>query len=142
MNLWKELLNNKLLISGALGWFTAQIIKIIIEAIKGKLTPDRITGSGGMPSTHCATVSALTTAALLTDGPGSGTFAVALFLSFIVMYDGMNVRYITGKQSAILNKMNHGHLPEKMGHTLAETIVGCLLGICIGLLVCLIILPQ
>ncbi|KAJ8764035.1 hypothetical protein K2173_004924 [Erythroxylum novogranatense] len=51
-------------------------------------------GSGGMPLSHSATVSALAVAIGLQEGAGAGapTFAVALVLACVVMYDASGVR--------------------------------------------------
>lgn len=44
----------------------------------------RLLGSGGMPSSHSATVMALAVAIGLRDGPGSSMFAIALVLAAVV----------------------------------------------------------
>lgn len=41
-------------------------------------------GSGGMPSSHSATVTALATAIGLREGTGSSSFAIALVLACVV----------------------------------------------------------
>ncbi|KAJ0866986.1 hypothetical protein HanRHA438_Chr12g0557941 [Helianthus annuus] len=47
--------------------------------------PKRLIGSGGMPSSHSATVTALAVAVGLHDGLGGSSFATALILAIIVM---------------------------------------------------------
>ncbi|KAJ0489779.1 hypothetical protein HanHA300_Chr12g0447841 [Helianthus annuus] len=49
------------------------------------LMPYRLIGSGGMPSSHSATVTALAVAVGLHDGLGGSSFATALILAIIVM---------------------------------------------------------
>ena len=96
-----------------------------------------------MPSAHTETVVGLATGAGLADGLGSTAFAVAVFLAIIVIYDAMNVRLTTGKQSKVLNRMNQdAELPildkpleEHMGHTLPQVIVGGILGIIVAVIV-------
>lgn len=44
----------------------------------------RLLGSGGMPSSHSATVAALSVAVALQDGAGSSAFAISLVLAAIV----------------------------------------------------------
>ena len=44
---------NPVLIAGAAAWAAAQVLKVIINAIKGNgFMPERFFGSGGMPSAH------------------------------------------------------------------------------------------
>lgn len=148
------LITNRILISAAAGWFIAQLSKMIIEICKGTFSVKRLAGSGGMPSTHSATVCALATSCGIVEGSHSGVFVVAVFMAFIVMYDAMGVRYATGRNGKMLNELNRrlkeegkeplsGEiLPEKMGHTLPEIIVGAALGIVIACLVCLVIMPA
>ena len=49
-------------------------------------------GSGGMPSSHSATVCGLATASGITYGGGSFEFAISVILAIIVMYDAMGAR--------------------------------------------------
>lgn len=46
--------------------------------------PKRLVGSGGMPSSHSATVTALAVAIGLQDGTGSSSFALAVVLATVV----------------------------------------------------------
>ena len=135
------LLHNRMFWSAASAWFIAQLTKNLIDLTKGGYTLDRIGGGGGMPSAHSATVTGLCAAAGMTQGGDSGVFAVSLFLAIIVIYDAMGVRYLTGRQAAALNRLRSRdlqngiepvtdrELDEKMGHTLPEILVGCLVGI-------------
>ena len=64
MQALQELLANRVLISGLVGWGTAQVLKTIIYALMHHtLDLTRIFGDGGMPSGHSATVCALATSA-------------------------------------------------------------------------------
>ena len=66
-----EILSNQVLVSAALGWLVAQILKTLIDIWYNKsFSPDRLWGSGGMPSSHSATVCALTTSSALKYGLG------------------------------------------------------------------------
>lgn len=149
MEVLMELLQNKVLISAFSGWLTAQVIKIVIESVKNGFSIRSLAASGGMPSTHSATVTALATSSGLTNGWNSTEFAIAFFLAMIVMYDAMGVRYETGLQAKILNKMrqkdiDEGKAPlyekpmdEHMGHTLPQIIVGFCIGAAMACIVCL-----
>jgi len=107
----------------------SQLIKVIIEFIRyKKISIYRfIDGMGGMPSTHSALVSSLSTIIYIDYGISS-FFAVTLIFSLIVIYDSMGVRYESGKQAELLNEMTGSNLEEKIGHKPIETLIGVLLG--------------
>ena len=106
-----------------------------------------------MPSSHSATVTGLTVGCLISETARSASFAAALVLAMVVIYDAMGVRRETGKQSKILNAMRERDLAEgkeplfdkpldeKMGHTLPEVIAGILVGIGVALLMSLCVAP-
>ena len=72
-----EFLNNQLLMSGIIGWLVAQFLKTVIDiALNQSFNPERLVGSGGMPSSHSSTMCALTTAAFIKYGAGSFEFAI------------------------------------------------------------------
>ena len=64
---------------------------------------ERLVGAGGMPSSHSATVCALTASAGIRYGVESFNFAICCGLASVVMYDAMGVRQETGKQAKLLN---------------------------------------
>ena len=151
--MWKELLENQVLISSVIGWTVAQVLKTIIDcALNKSFNAERLTGSGGMPSSHSATVCALTMSAALCYGLGSFEFAVSVVVAMVVMYDAVGVRRETGKQAKLLNwmmtenpfklKLNELNaeivqetLKEYVGHTPLQVVAGAILGIIIALLV-------
>ncbi|GFZ21944.1 acid phosphatase/vanadium-dependent haloperoxidase-related protein [Actinidia rufa] len=61
--------------------------------------------SGGMPSSHSATVTALAVAIGLQDGTGGSAFAIAIVLACVVMYDASGVRLHAGRQAELLNQI-------------------------------------
>ncbi|KAG5235212.1 Acid phosphatase/vanadium-dependent haloperoxidase-related protein [Salix suchowensis] len=104
----------------------------------------RMLGSGGMPSSHSATVTALATAIGLQEGTGASTFAVALVLHVLyVMYDATGVRLHAGRQAELLNQIvcelppehpvsNVRPLRDSLGHTpfqvfVAGAVLGCII---------------
>ena len=98
----------------------------------------RFVQTGGMPSSHSASVAALTTAVALEEGPLSTLFGVTFFFSLIVMYDAAGLRRAAGHQARLLNKIVAGHedvglrkqqLFESLGHTPFEVLVGAILGV-------------
>lgn len=135
-----ELLSNQILISGAVGWFTAQFCKTLLYAVLNhKLDITRFWGDGGMPSAHSATVSCMAVSAGLVYGVGSFQFAICVIFALITMRDAMGVRLETGKQAKLLNEMvrlfskDKPELPEErlkelVGHTPLQVVSGCVTG--------------
>ena len=64
MELLRQILSwNEILTVSLLGWFTAQVLKTITNAIlMRKFQLERMWGDGGMPSAHSATVCAMVVA--------------------------------------------------------------------------------
>lgn len=147
------LFENPIFMSGALGWLSAQLIKVILYTIINReFNAERIFGSGGMPSSHSATVCGLVTATALVYGISGFEFPMSFFFAFIVMYDAMGVRRETGKQAVVINELVDelremgktistmdpmDQLKEFVGHTPLQVLAGAVLGIVIGLIVCL-----
>ena len=144
------LFDNAFFLSAATGWLVAQILKTIIHMLfTKKFNAERLIGSGGMPSSHSATVCALATAACMRSGVDSFEFAISLVLALIVMYDAMGVRRETGIQAKLINEMlqafeemGNSDLPtdeklkEFVGHTPLQVIAGGILGIVIAVIIC------
>ena len=149
MQLIRDVLNlNPILTVALLAWFVAQVLKTLINFILlGKFQLERMSGDGGMPSAHSATVCAMVIATARSEGFGSAIFAVAAVVAIITMHDAMGVRRETGEQAKVLNKMieqwidvteknapflQNMHLKEMVGHTplqvLAGFVVGCVVG--------------
>lgn len=106
MELFEELLANKVLLAGITGWASAQVLKAILYTILNKeFSLERLFGDGGMPSGHSATVSAMAVMTLLHYGIGSFEFAITAMLAIIVMHDAMGVRLETGKQAEVINEL-------------------------------------
>ncbi len=143
-----QLLSNQILVSAVLGWLIAQILKTIIHTtLTRSFQAERLVGSGGMPSSHSATVCALATSTGILCGLDSVAFALAAIFAIVVMYDAMGVRRETGRQSKVLNEMielfSHmgknvsveDTLREFIGHTPLQVLVGAVLGIVIAIAV-------
>lgn len=147
----RDLFLNYVLISAALGWFSAQLLKLVGGVITTKkFNIGLLFSNGGMPSSHSATVLALATACIIQEGVGSPYFAIAAVLAMIVMNDAFGVRYETGKQATIINRItrelfsgntdefNTG-LKELVGHTPFQVLMGALLGIFVAIVYALIL---
>ena len=141
MSFLQELVHNRIFVSAVLGWFIAQVLKTIIHLFLTKqFVAERMIGSGGMPSSHSATVCALATATGMVYGGGSFEFAIAVILAIIVMHDAMGVRRETGIQAKVINEMlevftNMGKkmspeekLKEFVGHTPLQVLAGGKIG--------------
>ena len=148
MDFFTQLLENKPLMAALLGWISAQVGKTILYALLNKeIRLERMVGSGGMPSSHAATVCALASSCARFYGGGSAEFALALVLAMVVLYDARGVRLETGKQAQTINdivdfleKLTDQNLPnpelkELVGHTPFQVFIGAIMGIVIGFLV-------
>ena len=124
--------------------FLAQVSKFVAHlVIRRKVNFTRLVATGGMPSAHSASVTALTTGVAFREGTQSTLFAVTLFFSLVVMYDAAGLRRAAGSQARILNRIVEDHyahrgflpkrLSELLGHTPFEVFVGAALGLLYGL---------
>ena len=143
MTFFNDLFSNELFISAAIAWFVAQVLKTIIHTFLTKdFDIERMYGSGGMPSSHSSTVTALATSSYFLHGAGSSEFAISVILAIIVMYDARGVRRETGIQAKVLNDLIelladvHNEimpldekLKEFVGHTPLQVVAGAILGL-------------
>lgn len=151
MNVLLDLLQNEVLMCAVAAWMLAQIMKTLIHLrFTRKFVAERLIGSGGMPSSHSASVCALATAAFFDYGLGSFEFAISLILALVVMYDAMGVRREAGIQARVLNEMmdvfgrtasmtSEEKLKEFVGHTPLQVIVGGLLGVILSIILCIFV---
>ena len=124
---------------------SAQLLKFVGNWLMHR-QPDftRLTGMGGMPSAHSASVSALTTCIGIERGFDSPLFGAVAFFSLLIIYDAAGIRQAAARQAQLLNQMledlKHQHtirgerLVERLGHTYLEVLVGALYGITMALL--------
>lgn len=135
---------NQMFFTVLMAWLVAQTMKVTIGVIREKRFNFRwFVGSGGMPSSHASTVSALATAVGLTYGFASSFFAIVFFLAFIIMVDAQGVRRQSGHQAEALNQiiediyLNKGiqqeRLKELLGHTPIQVFMGAAIGILVAL---------
>jgi len=137
------LLQNKVLIAGLLGWFTAQVLKIPMEYLRSRRWLwTMFFAAGGMPSSHSALVVGSTLETGLYYGFDSPIFALGVAITMIVTYDAAGVRRQAGMHAERINvlfgELLHGHmwseeeLREVIGHTPLEVAGGILLGLIIA----------
>ncbi len=109
----RALLTNDLFLSCLVSGISAQVIKYSIQTVKTrklKLTPTHLLKkifleTGGMPSSHSSTVTALATSIALTEGIGTN-FIIALAFALITIRDSFGVRYMSGVQAEYLNALS------------------------------------
>lgn len=135
----------------------AQVIKIPVKLIVARELSFRIAFStGGMPSSHSAAVTALTTAVGIVEGVSSTLFAVSCVFGVITMYDASGIRRHAGRHAAVLNQLmkdlqhtfeemkgwnrkedkeRREDLKELLGHEPIEVFFGALTGIAVAFIV-------
>lgn len=141
-----EIIGNRILWTGLIAWFSAQLIKVILTLmLQKKFDVHRLFGSGGMPSSHSSFLCAVSMAVGFQEGFSSSLFAVSVCFTMVVMYDAAGVRRAAGKQAAVLNRIiddmfkngkgwDDEKLKELIGHTPVQVMAGALLGILVGVL--------
>jgi uncharacterized protein len=132
----------------SIAWLVAQVLKVLLHFFAtGKVDFSRLVDSGGMPSSHTAFVTGLSTSIGITDGWHSCNFAIATCFSLIIIYDATNLRRSAGYHAQVLNDMvpqllqgkllsegfTFPKLRELLGHTPIEVFVGAILGILVAL---------
>ncbi|MDD3089140.1 MAG: divergent PAP2 family protein [Candidatus Omnitrophica bacterium] len=139
-----QFLNNKVACTTFMGWFCAQMIKVIIGVITEKRFNFKwFVGTGGMPSSHSAGVTALTASVGLQEGTGTALFVVSLLFTIIVISDAQGVRRSTGRAAEILNKImddiywkgkiQEDRLKELVGHTPIQVFAGIGIGLIVAI---------
>ncbi|KON86487.1 membrane protein [Sporosarcina globispora] len=150
-----ELLTNFPLWSALAAIFFAQFVKVPIQFIATrKVDWSLLTSTGGMPSSHSAAVTALSTGVALETGMDSAVFAVSSLFAIITMFDATGVRRQAGEQAIVLNQLvadfnkfveeaktwqkkeeqeKQKELKELLGHKPIEVLFGGLTGILLTL---------
>lgn len=146
------LVSNPLINVGVISWVVAQLLKTGIHMIQHReFKRERLSGAGGMPSSHSAVTCSVLLTSFFIYGFSSPIFAISFILALIVMYDATGVRwaaglharainyiveYLTDKEGAeniaideIIPKLN-----ESLGHRMIEVICGAALGFAIALI--------
>ena len=96
-----------------------------------------------MPSSHTAMVVSAAVMVGAINGFASGSFAIAVVLASIVMYDATGVRRETGRQATIINQIlkdvlingkpiSDAELKELVGHKPIEVAGGALVGLAVS----------
>ena len=133
-----------------LAWFLACIISQLTKILLGIIQQRRFDfrwflGTGGMPSTHAAGVTALAASVGIHVGVESALFAATLVFAVITLFDAQGVRRWSGRQAQVLNKMlediyfkrriQEERLKELLGHTPTEVFAGMGVGLVTALVI-------
>ncbi|NQT33506.1 MAG: divergent PAP2 family protein [Candidatus Omnitrophica bacterium] len=138
-----QFFHNPVVVTTFMGWFVAQAIKVMLGIFKEKKFNFKwFVGTGGMPSSHAAGVTAMATSIGLYEGVGTALFGVALMFTVVVVCDARGVRHSTGQQAIILNKImddiywkkqiQEDRLKELIGHTPIQVIAGIIVGLAVA----------
>lgn len=147
------LLSNSLINMGVISWIVAQLIKTGLDAVKHRaFNRQRLSGAGGMPSSHSAVCCSVVLTSYFLYGFQSPVFALAVIMALIVMYDATGVRWAAGLHAKAINQIVEylesedpnnkkeslndmiPRLNESLGHRVIEVICGALLGIVIAII--------
>ncbi|CAK9165771.1 unnamed protein product [Ilex paraguariensis] len=97
------LVANPTLMSGLFAWIAAQSMKVFLNfCVERKWDLRILFASGGMPSSHSALCTALTTSVAICHGVADSLFPVCLGFTLIVMYDAIGVRRHAGMQAEVI----------------------------------------
>jgi uncharacterized protein len=145
-----SLLTNVPLVAAVVATLVAQLLKLVLVLLtERRWAWERLLETGGMPSSHSATVAGLATAVALVEGLGSPYFALAIVFGSIVMYDATGIRRAAGMHAQLINDLvnelahlfDEGFQPQALktllGHTYPQVVVGALIGIASGAAVAL-----
>ncbi len=114
-----------------------QMLKFVIFTIKHGWKPEYMFTHGHMPSAHTAFAISLATSVGWYEGVGSGAFAVAFALAFVLVDDAARIRMYLGDQGRYLNMLveqldldesKFPRMKERVGHRVSEVVVGALIG--------------
>jgi acid phosphatase family membrane protein YuiD len=114
-----------------------QLIKFAMFGIKHGWKLEYLATHGHMPSSHTAFAISLITSIGYYEGIGSGAFAVAVAVAFLIIDDAVRLRMYLGDQGRYLNTLiqtlklsttQFPRLKERVGHRTSEVLVGGFVG--------------
>lgn len=123
-------------------WFIAQTIKILLALAMHRHSLATYVAPGGMPSVHSAIVASLSVVMLLRDGWRSTSFAIAVAITGLTVFDALVIRQEVGRQARVINRLEAelapvdvpDRLKEVLGHRPTEIVMGLALGAVLALL--------
>jgi acid phosphatase family membrane protein YuiD len=133
----------------ATAWLTADLLKVLILRFRHGVTDwRRFFGTGGMPSSHTAFITGMTTCIALSEGLRSPIFGLALGLCILTSVDAAGLRRSAGLQAEVLNQIvedlykGREVKPPKVKETLGHTVPEVLGGVVVGIVVAVLLYPA
>lgn len=135
--------DNLYILAPAAGWFVAQGLKFIFALGKNGFQYNDLISSGGMPSSHSATVASITTLIGLDQGFSTAIFGLSLTMLMIVAYDARGVRRSVELLNYSVNDLwkttnknkKSSDLTMAKGHSTPEVLAGIAVGIVVGFVI-------
>ena len=138
--------NNPVFIACIVASLLAQILKLPLEYLRTKKWDwSLIFGTGGMPSSHSAVVTAAAAGVGHYVGFDTPMFGLAFAIATVVVYDATNIRRQAGFHAQQINRIieeifagkskpaeEFKELREVLGHSPGEAVGGIVLGIIIS----------
>jgi len=142
MNIFIQILANKVFASACFGSLFGTIIKVLLQKIK--INQKSSIAYGGMPSGHTSFSIAGAWSVGINYGFESPVFGVAMIWATLVIFDALGIRRKTGEHAKAINslmsdlferkdaetiKKDFQELQEILGHTPIEVTAGVITGI-------------
>ncbi|MBU0597891.1 divergent PAP2 family protein [Patescibacteria group bacterium] len=136
-------MSHEIIIAPLVTLIIVQSIKLATDGIKGNFNLKSIFSTyGGMPSTHSAFVTSISTMVAYKEGIESSAFGIALIFAIIVITDALVFRKYIDQNNHAINKLI-ARLPSDeqkqfplistaLRHTLPQALVGILIGFTIS----------
>ena len=133
---------NEVFLATIMAFVICQLWKTIGTWIKKKkFDIHQILTTGGMPSSHTTTVTALTISTGFQEGFASPLFIALFFISLIIIRDALGVRRTVDDLIRYVNriikekKMGMDQIIKIAGHTPVQVCVGLLLGAAVAIVI-------
>ena len=145
-----EIFASKWFWCGLGGWIVASLIKMVIAAWRThEFDFVYLVSTGGMPSSHSATVAGIAFGIGYTEGFDTPIATLAVAFAVITMLDAATVRRAAGEHAKVLNAIVRDikelkfkpkeRFRELLGHTRKEVLWGMVTGILWATLLCSIV---
>ena len=142
-----EIFRSRIFWCGLGGWILASAVKMFIAAWKThEFDFVYLVSTGGMPSSHAASVCGLAAGIGYTCGFASPVCVLAVAFAVVTMFDAATVRRAAGEHAKVLNAIVRDikelrfkpteRFRELLGHTRKEVFWGMATGIAWATLVC------
>jgi hypothetical protein len=144
-----DILNNPVFVSIIISSVMAQILKLPLEFLRTKKWDwSLLLGTGGMPSSHSAVMTAAAAGVGHYVGFDTPLFGLAFAIAMVVVYDATNIRRQAGFHAQQINRIikeifegkikpaeNFDELREVLGHSPIEAVGGIILGILVSVII-------